>query len=298
MFSLFKSRPLRRFNPRPALFLFPLLFLLGLFTYWPLLDVLYLSFMRVTPRGEQFVGLSNFIGIMGHPQFQDAARNTLVYILVSIPLKVLLPLPLAFGIWAMAQRPAHFFKAVLLLPTLLSFVVVSVVWIWLLNPVMGLFQSVASLAGLQMPSLLSDADTAIHTIIGVSAWKVLGFNTLLYIAGLSAISQEYVEAMRMDGAGDGVIFRRLVLPLLSPSIFFVSLSTVLFTVQQVITPIDVMTQGGPLNATTNLFYIVYQYMFQSFNVGFAAAGTVILLVLVGLLAIVKFVLLEKRVHYS
>ncbi|MFN4281953.1 MAG: carbohydrate ABC transporter permease [Alphaproteobacteria bacterium] len=289
----------RKIDMHPAAFLAPFVLLMAAFTYWPLVELIYLSFFKLNRFGpDPFVGMSNFIGVFDNTQFHDAAYNSLIYIFVSIPLKVLLPIPLAVFIWTMGAKLANFYKTVLFLPTLLSFVVVSIVWIWMLNPVMGLFQSVIRPLGLQMPTLLSDTTTAIYVIIGVGAWKILGFNVLLYLAGLSAINRDYVEAMRLDGAGDGTVMRRLVLPMLSPTIFFVTISTVVFTIQQVFTPIDVMTQGGPLNATTNLFYIVYQYMFESFNVGYSAAGALIIFALLGFITAVKVLWLEKRVHYS
>ncbi|CAH1658042.1 MULTISPECIES: sugar ABC transporter permease [unclassified Chelatococcus] len=293
------ARRRRRLDIRPAAFLAPFIVLLGVFTYWPLVDTVYLSFMKLnTNAPASFVGVNNFRGVLDNSQFHDAAINSLIYVFVSIPLKVLLPIPLAVFIWTIGERAANIYKSLLFLPTLLSFVVVSIVWIWLLNPVMGLFQSLIRPFGLQMPALLSDVGTAIYVIIGVGAWKLIGFNVLLYLAGLSSIGRDYIEAMRLDGAGDWTLLRRLIIPLLSPTIFFVLISTVVFTIQQVFTPIDVMTEGGPLNATTNLFYVVYQYMFQSFNVGYSAAGTVILFVFLGALTVFKVLVIEKRVHYS
>lgn len=291
--------PIRRIEPMPFLLLSPFLALLGLFTYWPLIELVYLSAVRLDPLGpDTFVGLGNFEGVLDNRQFADAARNSLVYIFLSIPLKVFVPIPLAVFLWTMRSRLAGIYKSILFLPTLLSFVVVSITWIWLLNPQMGLFQTILSLVGLQMPNLLSDPSTAIFVIIAVSSWKLIGFNVILYLAGLSAINRDYIEAMRLDGAGDWTIFRRLLLPLLSPTIFFVAVSTVVFTIQQVFTPIDVMTQGGPLNATTNIFYIVYQYLFESFNIGYSAAGSVLIFLFLGMLVAFKILVLEKRVHYG
>jgi multiple sugar transport system permease protein/sn-glycerol 3-phosphate transport system permease protein len=289
----------RRFDFRPAAFLSPFIILIAVFTYWPMVQIVYLSFFKLNRFGhDQFVGGKYFLGVLDNTQFHDALINSLIYIFVSIPLKVIFPIPLAMFIWTMGPKLGNFYKTVLFLPTLLSFVVVSIVWVWMLNPVMGLLQSVIRPLGMQVPNLLSDTNTAIYVIIGVGAWKLIGFNVLLYLAGLSAINRDYVEAMRLDGAGDGTVMRRLILPLLSPTIFFVAISTVVFTIQQVFTPIDVMTQGGPLNATTNLFYIVYQYMFESFNVGFSAAGALIIFLLLGVITAVKVRWLEKRVHYS
>ena len=283
---------------RPYAYLTPLIILLGLFTYWPLIQTFYLSFMRLNPGGApSFVGWANYAGVFDNSQFQDAARNSLIYILASIPLKVLLPIPIAFFLCSVGPRLSAFHKTVLFIPTLLSFVVVAILWIWMLNPVAGFAQTLLTPFGLQLPPLISNSVTAIYVVLGVSTWKILGFNVLLYLAGLASINRDPIEAMRIDGAGDGVILRHLIVPLLSPTIFFVLISTIVFAVQQVFTPIDVMTQGGPANATTNLFYIVYQYTFESFNIGFASAAVTLLFFAIGGLLLVKSVV-ERHVHYG
>jgi len=285
-------------SARPYVYLLPLIVLMGFFTYWPMLETFRLSFVRLNAGGPStFVGWENYRGLLAHAQFGDAVRNSFVYILAAVPLKVFLPLPVAVFIWTIAQRWASFYKIILFIPTLLSFVVIAVVWIWMLNPVAGFVQIALKPFGLAMPKLLADADRAIYVIIGVSAWKILGFNVLLYLAGLSTISRDLIEAMRVDGAGDGTIFRRLIVPMLSPTIFFVLISTVVFAVQQVFTPIDVMTKGGPANATTNLFYIAFQYIFESFNIGFASAAVTVLFIAIGALMLLKLVFLERHVHY-
>lgn len=282
----------------PLAFLTPFIALVGVFTYWPLIELVYLSFVRMNPFGpDAFVGMDNYAGVISNTQFRDAAVNSLIYIFGSIPLKVVLPLAVAVFIWTMSARLGNLYKSILFVPTLLSFVVVAIIWIWMLNPVMGLIQTIIAPFGLRLPNLLSNHETAIHVVIFVSSWKVIGFNVLLYLAGLSAIGKDYIEAMRLDGAGDWTIFHKLIVPLLSPTIFFVAISTVVFTIQQVFTPIDIMTGGGPLNGTTNIFYIVYQYLFESFNVGYSAAGTVLIFLFLGLLVAIKIAVLEKRVHY-
>lgn len=283
---------------RPYLYLSPLIVTLGLFTYWPLLQTFYLSFVRLNPNTwPSFVGFGNYAGVFANAQFQDAARNSLIYILAAVPLKVMLPIPVAFFLWTLPPRIADLHKVILFIPTLLSFVVVAIVWIWMLNPVAGFLQTLLGPLGGKMPALLSSADQAIYVIIGVSTWKILGFNTLLYLAGLAVINRELVDAMRIDGAGDGTLLRHLILPLLSPTIFFVLIASVVFAIQQVFTPIDIMTNGGPANSTTNLFYIAYQYTFESFNIGFASASVTLLFLLIGGVLLAKITLLERHVHY-
>lgn len=286
--------------PTPYLYLAPIVALLVVFTYWPLIYTAYLSFVRwnFVADTKPFVGLANYSSLLRSSQFQAAAENTVVYVLASIPLKVLLPLPVAFFIWCMADRVGAIYKTVVFVPTLLSFVVVAIAWSWILNPYIGTAKEVLmALTGLSMPPLLQSSSTAIWAIIGMSAWKVMGFHVLLYLAGLVGIDRQYIESMRLDGAGDWQIFRYLVWPLLTPTTFFVLIITIIFSLHQVFTPIDLLTQGGPSNSTTNLFYVVYQFAFRTFNVGLGSAGTVILFLLLVALTLLKAKLLERRVHY-
>ena len=284
----------------PFSYLAPAMLLLGLFTYWPLLYTFVLSFFRwnlVSPD-MQFVGIDNFTGLSDSPMFDAAMRNTAFYVLGSIPLKVLLPIPIAAFLWAMGGGRSFAYKTILFLPTILSFVVVSLVWMYLLNPIVGLTQAVLGSVGIRLPSLLGDADTALWTILGISTWKIIGFNTILYLAGLASINRDLLDAMRLDGARDSQVFRFLVWPLLTPTTLFVLVATVIFSLQQVFTPIDILTRGGPANATTNLFHMVYIYTFESFNVGLGAAGTTFLFLLILLVTVVKLKLLERWVHYQ
>ena len=288
----------RRWPLAPFLYLAPMILLLAVFTYWPLLHTVYLSFVQWNMNPDQpmrWVGTANYRGIFNSPLFDAAFRNTLIYIVASIPLKVLLPIPIAIFVWTLATR-GQVYRALLFLPTLFSFTVVAVVFLWLLNPIGGHFVQIARLFGGQWPNVLTDPDLA--TILLISTWKVIGFNTLLYVAGLASINRDYVEAMRLDGASDWRVVRHLLWPLLTPTTLFVLISTVIFAIQQVFTPIDIMTEGGPQNGTTNLFYMVYQYAFRTFNVGFGAAGTVIIFAFLLVITLVKMRMLDRHVHYQ
>ena len=290
----------RQWPLAPFLYRAPMIVLLAVFTYWPLLHTIYLSFVQWNMNPDQpmrWVGTANYRGIFNSPLFDAAFRNTLIYIIASIPLKVLLPIPIAVFVWTLATR-GQVYRALLFLPTLFSFTVVAVVFLWMLNPIGGHFVQIARLLGGQWPNVLTDPDLAIWTILLISTWKVIGFNTLLYVAGLSSINRDYVEAMRLDGASDWRLVRHLLWPLLTPTTLFVLISTVIFAIQQVFTPIDIMTEGGPQNGTTNLFYMVYQYAFRTFNVGFGAAGTVIIFAFLLAITLLKMRTLDRHVQYQ
>lgn len=293
-------RRTRQWPLAPFLYLAPMIVLLAVFTYWPLAHTVYLSFVQWNMNPDQpmrWVGTANYRGIFNSPLFDAAFRNTLIYIVASIPLKVLLPIPIAIFVWTLATR-GQLYRALLFLPTLFSFTVVAVVFLWLLNPIGGHFVQLGRLMGGQWPNVLADPDLALWTILLISTWKVIGFNTLLYMAGLASINRDYVEAMRLDGASDWRVVRHLLWPLLTPTTLFVLISTVIFAIQQVFTPIDIMTEGGPQNSTTNLFYMVYQYAFRTFNVGFGAAGTVIIFAFLLVITLLKLRMLDRHVHYQ
>lgn len=285
---------------RPYLYLAPFLLVLGVFTFWPLLQIVWLSFQawNLNPDApSRFVGLGNYSGVISSQLFTAALVNTGIYLLAAIPLKVVLPIPVAIFIWSLGRR-GELYRVIIFLPTLISFVAASVAWAWLLSPLGGYLAVWLEMFGIRMTGLLTNADTALWTILGIAAWKGFGFNVLLYLAGLTRIDRSLIEAMRIDGATDARIVRDLIVPLLGPSIVLVLVTTIIFTMQQVFTPIDVLTKGGPANATTNLFYMTYQYTFVTFNVGHGAAATVMLCALVFLVAFLKFRVADRLVHYS
>ena len=285
----------------PYLYLAPIAFLLLLFTYWPLIFTGFLSFVRWNLIADKmpFVGMKNYVDLWNSTLFQAALRNTAIYVVASIPLKVLLPLPIAVFLWCNFGRSGPIYKAIIFLPTILSFVVVAIAAAWILNPYIGIVTEILQrLTGVGLPLLLGSSSGAIWAILGISTWKIIGFNMLLYLAGLASIDREYIDAMRIDGASDWRLFRHLIWPLLTPTTFFVLIFTVIFSLYQVFTPIDLLTQGGPSNSTTNLFYVVYQFAFLTFNIGMGSAGAVILFVVLGAITIFQIRVIERRVHYN
>jgi multiple sugar transport system permease protein/sn-glycerol 3-phosphate transport system permease protein len=284
---------------QPYLYLAPFLALLALFTYWPLAQTVQLSFMswNMMPGVEpEFVGLENYRDVTDSALFLAALRNTGFYLLLAIPFIVLLPLPAAVFIWSLG-RAGDSYRTILFLPTLISFAAASIIWQWILAPLGGYAGALLDLVAIKLPPLLSQEVSARWVIFGVAAWKIFGFNVLFYLAGLSRIDLRLIQAMRIDGADDGVIMRRLIWPLLGPTTLFVAVVTMTLMLPQLFIPIDIMTHGGPGNATTNLFYVTYQYVFSSFNVGYGAAATTILYVLLFAIVLIKFGVLDRRIHY-
>lgn len=284
---------------QPYLYLAPFLSLLLLFTYWPLLQTVYLSFVSwnmMPDAAKEFIGLANYRDVLDSALFLAALRNTGFYLLLAIPIIVLLPLPVAVFIWSLGKT-GNAYRTILFLPTLISFAAVAIVWQWILDPIGGYAAALLDLVAIKLPPLLNQQETAAWVVFGVAAWKVFGFNVLFYLAGLGRLDTRLIHAMRIDGAGDGVILRRLIWPLLGPTTLFVMVVTMTLMLPQLFVPIDIMTHGGPGDATTNLFYVTYQYVFSSFNVGYGAAATTILYVILFSIVLIKFAVLDRRVHY-
>ena len=263
----------------PALFLLPAFATLGLWIYWPLIEALRLSFYEwnlLPTAAPVYVGLDNYRNLLALAELRTAAWNTVVYTLGLLPLTVALPLLIALMTREAVGRAGAVYRAIIFVPMIIAPVVVAVVWRWLLNPDHGIVNKL--LGGLGVPSLrfLQDPDTAIWTIIFITGWKLVGFSTLLFAAAMTNIDQSLVEAARIDGASESQIARRIVVPLVAPTGIFLTVLTVLHGAQWSFVYINVLTQGGPRHATTNLYYLLWEYGFGTFAIGWSTAAGMLL----------------------
>ncbi len=271
----------------PYLFLMPALAVLLLFVYRPLAEALRLSFyqwnlMPTTPA--RFVGLDNYRRVLTLPDIRQATVNTVVVTLGLMPFSVLLPLGVALLTDGLAGRLRQLYRALIFLPVVVAPVVAAVVWSWLLDPDHGLVNAVLAALGVHPISFLGDSATALATIIGITGWKLVGFSTLIIAAALAGLDRSLFEAARIDGAGPWRIVRCLTLPLLSPTLLFLTLLTVLLGAQWSFVYVNVLTEGGPLGATTNIYYLLWDYAFNTFSIGWSAAAGMLLFVVFALLA--------------
>jgi multiple sugar transport system permease protein len=145
---------------------------------------------------------------------------------------------------------------------------------------------------------LGDESTALWVVVFITGWKILGFSFILYAAAITGIDRSYTEAARLDGASEWQITRHIVVPLLTPTFYFLLLFTIMFAGQWAFAPINVLTQGNPNNSTSNVFYILYQIAFDYFNVGQAAAASVMVFLVMGAGIVFGARLLEKRSHFD
>jgi multiple sugar transport system permease protein len=230
-------------------------------------------------------GISNYAKMFGDSVFWNAFKITFLYVLYNIPLQTVLAIFLA----VMMDRFAGsiVIRGVLILPYLLPPVVVGLIWLWMLNPILGIVDIVLKGVGLPSQPFLGSAQQALPTIAGINIWEYMGFNAILFYAGLQTIPRSLYEAAGLDGATEWTMFRRITLPLLRPVTAFVVITTVIGSFQ-IFDTIAVTTTGGPINATRVLVWYIYEQAFQQFKMGYGAAMATFLFVVLGIIALIQF----------
>lgn len=276
------------------------------FTFGPMLVSLYLSLTQYAIlKPPIFIGLNNFTSMIGDQFFWKSLENTLYYAVIFVPLNLFGSL----GCALLLNRPIYgrsFFRSVLFLPSITPVVATAILWMWLLQPQVGLLNYLLSLIHITGPGWLSSPAWSKPALILISLWGAIGGGSMLiFLAGLQGVPKELLEAAEVDGAGEWTRFWRIVLPLLSPTMFF---NTVLgligafqqFTLAFVITSAVGQGQpaGGPIYST--LFYVLnlYQQAFDFWNMGYASALAWIFFLLVMGFTIFQLVLSRKWVYYE
>lgn len=284
------------------LYLLPALCSIVLWVYWPLLNTAILSFYQwnLLPTVPMtYVGWANFRQVITMPDMQQALRNTGIYILGLLLFSVLLPLTVAIVVANFQGKARTLYRALIFTPVLIAPVVVAVIWRWLLNPLQGLVTVLLDLwVGVAPLQWFNDRTFTIWVIVAITGWKLLGFSVLIFSAGIANINREYIDAADVDGASNWQRVRYITLPLLSPTIMFMILLTVLLSAQWTFPLINVLTQGGPLDTTTNVYYILWQFAFRSFNVGWSAAAAVLFFALFGVLALIFLWFTDRYSFYD
>lgn len=285
-----------RLRIAPWLYLAPAALTLIVWIYWPLLDALRLSFYEWNMLPESpmvYVGGQNYENIFALAKFWQALRNTGVYILGLLPLAVLVPLAIAIYTHDLPARSRNIYRAVIFVPMIIAPVVAAAVWRWLLDPGHGMINEAIGALGYRPVRFLQDPKFAIWTIIVLTGWKLIGFSTLILSAANANINPSLIEAARMDGASRWEIVRDVRLPLLRSTLMFLTLMTILLGAQWSFSYIHVLTGGGPLGATTNIFYILWDFGFSTLSVGWSSAAAIILFLGFGALAFVLFRLMDR-----
>jgi multiple sugar transport system permease protein len=281
------------------LFVLPAVALITLFFFIPVVAAFLLSFTDFdiyaigSLSNARVVGLRNYIQLFHNPVFWTAVGNTFYFALVGGPLTVAASLGAALLVNAKAVRFKGLFRTVYFVPFVTTLVAVAIVWRYLYHPRYGLLNYMLGWVGVAPIDWLGDPRWAMPAIILLAVWKNFGYNMLIFMAGLQAVPDELYEAARIDGASALRQFRSITLPMLGPTFFFVGVVTMIGYFQLFAEPY-VMTQGGPLQATTSLVLFMYTEGFRWWRMGNAAAIAFLLFVIILAWTLVQFRLERRR----
>lgn len=283
----------------PYLYLAPAVVLLGVWVYKPLVETFRLSvydWNLIATSPMTYVGLDNFSTVLALPEMHEALANTALYIGAFLVFSLVLPLGFALVARRVTGRARTVYQALIFVPYLITPVATSAVWRWLLAEDDGAIPAALRGVGIDIGNVFRDPDLVIWAVIAVVGWQMLGFGVLVISAGLAGINPDYAAAAAMDGAGARTITWRITLPLLSPTLVFLALMTILLSAQWTYPVIDILTQGGPGSASTNIYYLLYQFGFRNFDAGLSAAAGTLFFVVFAVVAAV-FVELSERLSF-
>ncbi len=266
----------------------------------PAFSSLYISVheWNIISPNRPYVGLANFHALAADPRFLRAAINTVRYVLVGIPAQMILGLGLALLLRRIV-RLRGLYRALYFMPFITPIVAASWVWQWMYSQHLGPLNRILQAAGIPAQGFLRDPDQALYAVTAMVVWQYLGFQVVIFLAGLEAIPRVYYEAAEVDGATGGQLFWRITLPLLNPTLVFsIVYSTIVYL--QLFTQVLNMTfqdQGGPLASTLTLVLYVYHLGFHRFRMGEAAAATAVLFVVILTITLLQMKFLSRPVEY-
>lgn len=282
----------------PYFFVAPLMIFIAVFTYIPILTSLNLSVRQwnfLTPD-MPFVGLHNYEELFASTEFWNSLKVTVLFAVLSVPLRLGAALFIASRLLR-ETLSSRLLRGAFFLPSVTSTVSIAVVFSWVFATDYGMVNAILHLVGLGRPQWLQDPYLALWVLIIVNTWRQLGYDIVIYIAGLQAIPQELYDAAAVDGGQCFHVFRRVTLPLVMPTTYFLLIIAVIEAFQ-VFTIVNVMTRGGPAGATDMLVNLLYEIGFELFDIGRGSALAVILFVLLVGLALLKSRIIGSKVHYE
>lgn len=280
------------------LFLLPSILLFSIFVFYPMIRTIYLSFFLTNASGETtvFVGLENYLNMFTSPIFLKSIQSTFLFVLYTVPATILISLFLAI-IANEKLKGIGFFRTIFSSTMGISVAAASVFWMYLFNPTMGLLNHFLQSIGVESIGWLTDPAWALFSVSVTTVWMNIGFTFLVLLGGLQSIDSYLYESADIEGAGYFYKLRRITLPMLSPTLFFV-LTVSIINAFQTFGQIDILTHGGPQNETNLIVYSIYREAFVNYQFGSASAQAVVLFILILLMTALQFKLGERKVHYQ
>lgn len=279
------------------LFAGPNVALLIIFTYKPLIQSLQYSLLQwnIGSATARFIGLDNYVSWFSDPTTANVIRVTVIFTVATVGGGMVLGLSLAL-LLNRKLRGTGLARTVVVAPYVLSGVAVGLLWLFVFDPNFGVLGAMLGAVGLSSPDWYNDPTWALPMLIVVYLWKNVGYVALIYLAALQAVPRDLIEAANLDGAGAFASFRNVVLPLLGPTTFFLSVTTLLSSLQS-FDIIQAMTQGGPLEGTTTMMYQIYREGFATGRAGYSSAIATVLFVVLLIITAVQMLFVQKKVHY-
>lgn len=263
----------------PYLFLAPALILLLVFFFIPFFESFYISMLDYSNDIYKplFVGFNNYISLFHSSLFWKTMWNTIIYLIVAVPLLVVLPLIIAIVI-NQKLKFINFYRVSIYMPVVVSIVVAGIAWKWLYAD-SGILNYFVTLLGFEKIGWLTDTKYAMYSVIAVTVWKGLGYYMMIYLAALTSVPHDLYEAADIDGANTLQKHLAVTIPHLLPAIALVSIISSI-SAMKVFVEIYVMTQGGPLNSSMTVVYYIYQKAFENLDLGYASACGVVLMLII------------------
>jgi len=279
------------------LFVLPSLIFLAVFVVYPIISAFYLSLHRYNLlEPPVWNGLGRYALLMEDTRFFKALGNTFLFAVMTVPLGTVISLLLAVLI-NQSVRGIYFFRTAYYLPVVTSFVAVSFIWLWIYEPQFGVLNQLLEKVGLPTSAWLRDPNTSMLSIAILSIWKNAGYNMIIFLAGLQGVPDYLYEAAEIDGAGPTQRFWYITVPMLSPTTFFVFVVYFIGALQM-FTQSWILTQGGPLDSTLTVVYMIYQNGFEFLKMGSAAAMSVVLFIFIAIITYINTRIVRYDAHFN
>lgn len=279
------------------LFVLPALIFLAVFVVYPIISAFYLSLHRYNLlEPPVWNGLGRYTLLMEDARFFKALGNTFLFALMTVPLGTVISLLLAVLI-NQPMRGVYFFRTAYYMPVVTSFVAVSFIWLWIYEPQFGLLNQFLEGLGLPTSAWLRDPNTSMLSIAILSVWKNAGYNMIIFLAGLQGVPDYLYEAAEIDGADTVQQFWYITIPMLSPTTFFVFVVYFIGALQM-FTQSWILTQGGPLDSTLTVVYMIYQNGFEFLKMGSASAMSVILFIFIAVITYINTRIVRYDAHFN
>jgi multiple sugar transport system permease protein len=282
----------------PYIFILPGVVFYLMVTIVPMITGFWMSFHNwsIIRPTQPWVGLANYRKLLADPLFWTSMKNTLTYSLGVVPLQMVLALLVAL-LLNTGIKGKKYFRLLYYLPVITPLSIAAVIWTWMYHPNLGIFNQIVSLIGLQPQDWLGDPNWAMFSVILVAIWSGIGYRMVVYLAALQGIPRTYYEAAAIDGAGRWDAFRYITLPLLKPTTLYILVTSVISSFQ-VFGLINVLTGGGPLDATQVVVSYIFKRAFGDLQFGLAAAMSFVLFGIILVITVIQWKFLGREVTYE